>query len=58
MVTIMKDWIIDSGTTRHTCGNISAFTSYTMLKEAEEQVLMSDSRSSSVIGKGKVLLKC
>nr|CAN71010.1 hypothetical protein VITISV_002380 [Vitis vinifera] len=57
MVTIMKDWVVDSGATRHICGNRSAFTSYTTLKEGEEQVFMGDSRSTPVIGKGKVLLK-
>ena len=57
MVTNMKDLIVDSGATRHICDNISAFTSYTMVKEGEEQVFMGDSRSSPMIGKGKVLLK-
>ena len=56
-VTNMKDWVVDSGATRHICGNISAFTSYTTVKEGEEQVLMGDSKSILVIGKGKVLLK-
>ena len=57
MVTNMKDWILDYGATRHICGNKSAFTSYTKVKEGKEQVFMGDSRSSPVIGKGKVLLK-
>ena len=57
MVTNRKGWIVDSGATRHICGNISAFTSYTTVKEGEEQVFMGNSRSSSVIGKGKVLLE-
>ena len=57
MVTNMKDWIVDSGATRHICGNKSALTSYSTVKEGEEQVFMGDSRSSLVIGKGKVLLK-
>ena len=57
MVTNMKDWVVDFGTTRHVCGNKSASTSYTIVKEGEEQVFMSDSRSTPVIGKGKVLLK-
>ena len=55
MVTNMNNWIVDSRATRHICGNKSAFTSYTMVKEGEEQVFMDDSRSSLVIGKGKVL---
>ena len=57
MVTDMKDWIVDFGATRHICGNRSAFTSYTTVKEGEDQVFMGDSRSSPVISKGKVLLK-
>ena len=51
VVTNMKNWIVDSGPTRHICGNRSAFTSYTTVKEREEQVFMGDSRSSPVIGK-------
>ena len=57
MITNMKDWIVESGATRHICGNRSAFTTYTMVKEGEEQVFMGDSRLSLVIGKRKVLLK-
>ena len=53
----MKDLIVDSRATRQICGNRSAFTSYTMVKEGEEQVFMSDSRSSPMIGKGKLFLK-
>ena len=57
MVTLMKDWVVSFGATRHICGNKSAFTSYTTLKEGDEQVFMGDSRSTPVIGKGKVLFK-
>ena len=53
----MKDWIVDYGAPRHICGNISAFTPYTMVKEEEKQVFIGNSRSSPVIGKGKFLLK-
>ena len=56
-VTNMKDWMVDSRATRHICGNRSAFTSSTTVKEGDEQVFMGGSRSSQVIGKGKVLLK-
>ena len=49
--------MVDSGATRHIYGNRSAFTSYTTVKEREKQVFMGDSRSTLVIGKGKVLLK-
>ena len=57
MVTNIKDWVVDSRVTRHICGNRSAFTSYTTIKEGNEQVFLGDSRSTPVIGKGKVLLK-
>ncbi|RVX20008.1 hypothetical protein CK203_004818 [Vitis vinifera] len=57
MVTNIKDWVVDSRVTRHICGNRSAFTSYTTIKEGNEQVFMDDSRSTLVIGKWKVLLK-
>ena len=49
--------MVDFGATRHICGNKSAFTSYTTVKEEDEQIFMGDYRSTSVIGKGKVLLK-
>ncbi|RVW45320.1 hypothetical protein CK203_092469 [Vitis vinifera] len=57
MVTNMKEWVVDFGVNRHICGNRNAFTSYTTIKKGEEQVFMGDSRSTPVIGKGKVLLK-
>ena len=57
MVTSMKDWMVDSGATRHIYGKRSAFISYTTLKEGEEQLFMGNSRSSLVIGKRKFLLK-
>ena len=57
MVTNMKDLIVNSGATKHICGNRSAFTSYTTMKEGKEQVSVGDSRSSPMIGKRKVLLK-
>ena len=57
MVTNMKEWVVDFGVNRHIYGNRNAFTSYTTVKEGEEQVFMGDSRSTPVIDKGKVLLK-
>ncbi|XP_038982179.1 uncharacterized protein LOC120110669 [Phoenix dactylifera] len=52
-----KDWVVDSGATRHICGNRSTFTFYTLLNEGEEQVFMGDLRPSLVAGKEKVLIK-
>ena len=57
MATNIEDWIVEFRATRHICGNRSAFTSYTMVKEGKEQVFMGDSRSSPMICKGNVLLK-
>lgn len=52
-----KDWVVDSGATRHICENRTAFISFTPTHEGEEYVLMGDSRHSLVAGKGKLLLK-
>ena len=57
LVTNMKDRVVDSRATKYICGNRSAFSSYTTIKEGEEQVFMGDSRSTPMIDKGKVLLK-
>ena len=57
MVADIKDKVVDSGVTRHICGNKSAFTSYTPIGEGEEIVYMGDSRPTHVLRKGKVLLK-
>ncbi|GMI67409.1 hypothetical protein HRI_000410200 [Hibiscus trionum] len=57
IVTNMIEWVIDSGATRHICGNRNVFTSYTPVKEEEESVYLGDSRTTSVLGKDKVMLK-
>ena len=57
MVTNMKDLVVESGATRHICGNRSAFISYTTIREDDEQVFMGDSRFTPMIGKWKGLLK-
>ena len=49
--------MVDSGLLGTSMATESEFTSYTMVKKGEEQVFMGDSRSFSMIGKGKVLLK-
>jgi len=56
-MTNVSKWVLDVGATRHICANKSAFTSYTNIGEREEQVYLSDSRTTLVLGKGKVLLK-
>ena len=57
MVFNMKDWVVDSGATRHINGNISAFASYNTIEEEEEQVFIGNSRFTPMIAKEKVLLK-
>ncbi|XP_039140534.1 uncharacterized protein LOC120277756 [Dioscorea cayenensis subsp. rotundata] len=57
LVANMKEWVIDSGATRHICANKDAFVSYTQVQEGEETVYLGDSRTASVLGKGKILLK-
>ena len=57
VVTNIKDWVVNFGATRHIYGNRSAFTSYTTVNEGKEQAFLGDSRSTPVIGKGKILFK-
>ena len=56
MVAHNKNWAIVSGATRHICADRGAFSSYSSIDDGE-QVFMGNSRPSSVVGKGKVLLK-
>ncbi|XP_071905928.1 uncharacterized protein [Coffea arabica] len=53
----VKEWVIDSGATRHICANREAFSSYTPIGDDEEVVYLGDSRTANVLGKGKVFLK-
>ena len=57
LVTNVSKWVVDSGATRHICANRNAFSSYSNVGDGEEQVYLGDSRTTSVLGKGKVLLK-
>ena len=57
MVTNSKNWVVDSGATRHICANRDAFTSYTLVKDDKKVVCLSDSHTAQVLGKGKVMLK-
>jgi len=56
-MTNVSKWVVDSGATKHICANMSAFTSYTSVGDGEEHVYLGDSRTTPVLGKGKVLLK-
>ncbi|XP_027124162.1 uncharacterized protein [Coffea arabica] len=53
----VKEWVVDSGATRHICANREAFSSYTPIGDNEEVVYLGDSRTANVLGKGKVFLK-
>ncbi|OIT20631.1 hypothetical protein A4A49_61260, partial [Nicotiana attenuata] len=53
LVTNVKDWVLDSGATRHICANKKDFVSYTQVEEGEEVVYLGDSRTTPVRGKGK-----
>ena len=57
MVTNSKNWVVDSGATRHICANKDAFTSYTPVGDDEKVVYLSDSHTAQVLGKDKVMLK-
>ncbi|XP_071912215.1 uncharacterized protein [Coffea arabica] len=53
----VKEWVVDSGATRHICANREAFSSYTPIGDNEEVVYLGDSRTANVLGKSKVFLK-
>ena len=56
MVTSSKNWVGDSGVTRHNCANKDAFTSYTPVGDDKKVVYLGDSHIAQVLGKGKVML--
>ena len=57
MVTNSKNWVVNSGATRHICANIDAFTSYTSIRDDKKVVYLGDSHTTQVLGKGKIMLK-
>ena len=57
MVTNSKNWVVDSGATRHICANRDALSSYTPVRDDEKVVYLGDSHTAQVLGKGKVMLK-
>ena len=54
MVAHNKNWVIDSGATRHICADRGAFSSYSSVDDGE-QVFVGD--STPIVGKENVLLK-
>lgn len=57
IVTHVSDWVIDSGANKHICANKNNFVSYTQVNKGEELVYLGNSKTTQVLGKGKVLLK-
>ena len=57
MVTNSKNWVVDSGATRHICVNRDAFTSYTSIGDDKKVVYLGDSNTTQVLGKDKIMLK-
>ncbi|XP_077228272.1 uncharacterized protein LOC143861226 [Tasmannia lanceolata] len=51
-----KEWVLDTGATKHICGDRSSFYNFTTV-DGGDQVYMGNSQTSKVMGKGKVLLK-
>lgn len=50
-----KDWWVDTGATRHICADKSLFTTYQTIEG--ENLFMENASTSTVKGKGKVILK-
>nr|XP_016451816.1 PREDICTED: uncharacterized protein LOC107776433 [Nicotiana tabacum] len=57
IVANAKEWVVDSGATRHFWAYREAFSSYTPIEDDKEEVYLGDSSTTKVLGKGKVLLK-
>ena len=51
MVTNSKNWVVDSGATRHICANKDAFAYYTPIGDEEKVVYLGDSHTTQVPGK-------
>ncbi|CAL8988835.1 unnamed protein product, partial [Prunus brigantina] len=56
MVSDFSDWWIDTGATRHICGDRAMFSTYQKI-DGDEHLYMGNSSASAVMGKGKVFLK-
>ena len=57
LMTNSKNWLVDSGATRHICANRDAFTSYTPVGDDEKVFYLNYSHTTQVLGKDKVVLK-
>ena len=56
MVSNVKGWWIDTGETRHICGDKNLFSKYKQIDDGEK-LYMGNSSTSNVEGKGNVMLK-
>ena len=56
LVSNIKDWWVDTGATRHICGDRSVFSYYEVVG-GDEKLYMGNSSVATVAGKGKVDLK-
>ena len=56
MVSNVKGWWIDTGVTRHICGDKNLFSEYKHMDDVEK-LYMGNSSASNVEGKGNVVLK-
>ncbi|OIS95901.1 hypothetical protein A4A49_58583, partial [Nicotiana attenuata] len=52
-VVNVRDWVIDSGATRHICADKNEFLFYTQVEEGEETIYLGDSRTTRILGEGK-----
>ena len=57
MVTNEKNWMVESGATRHICANKKFLSTYSSFKDGEEMSDLEDSKTVNVFSKDKVLLK-
>ena len=56
LVSNVKGWWIDTGATRHICGDKNLFSEYKQIDDSEK-LYMGNSSASNVEGKGNVMLK-
>ena len=56
LVSNVKGWWIDTGATRHMCGDKNLFSEYKQIDDGEK-LYMGNSSASNVEGKGNVMLK-
>nr|XP_018632260.1 uncharacterized protein At4g37920-like [Nicotiana tomentosiformis] len=58
IVAHAKEWVVDSGATRHICTNREAFSSYTPVEDDREEVYLGDSSSVLSLNGVRLRLSC